>query len=295
MRRSKSRIRKQRRVRNTRRLKGGNPKKNFIFYNRFHYGDHIFNLKFFFNIANVLKERGITILYLYDPAYIKNVGELERYVNKDVVTLATIPAHSNPDGSLSSEAIELWLSNPIDGVPYQKVDQYFDLYYKHIVKILGIQDAGVNTSLYQKEDYLQDLYSKFDNKFKDLDILVINADPQSGQLNGYDKGKFDEMCKELHKNGYKMATTTEVDPSISCTYRDGLALQDIGAISTHAKCIIAINSGPMVPCYNEATKNSVKKWIIFVDGDTYEFKEIPVKRVNASYNFKSIQTNIKPA
>jgi hypothetical protein len=295
MRRSNSRIKKRRRVRHTRRLKGGNPKKDFIFHNRFHYGDHIFNLKFLFNISNVLKERGIKITYLYDPAYIKNVGELERYVNKDVVTLDTIPAHLNPVGSLPPEAIELWLSHPIDGVDYRKVDVFFDLYYKNIVKILGIQDAGVNTSLYQKEDYLQDLYNKFDNKFKDLDILVINADPQSGQLYGYDKRQFDTMCKRLHKGGYKMATTTEVDASIPCTYRDGLALQDIGAVSTHAKCIIAINSGPVVPCYNEATQKSVKKWILFVDGETYTFKDIPVKRVNASYNFNAIEHNIKPA
>jgi hypothetical protein len=50
-------------------------------------------------------------------------------------------------------------------------------------------------------------------------------------------------------------------------------LQDIGAICSHAKYVIAVHSGPIVPCYNEAAKNNVKKWIILVKRD-YRFKDV---------------------
>ena len=50
---------------------------------------------------------------------------------------------------------------------------------------------------------------------------------------------------------------------IECTMRDGLTMQDIGTISTHAKYIIAVHSGPIVPCYNSITKKNVKKWFVF--------------------------------
>jgi hypothetical protein len=54
---------------------------------------------------------------------------------------------------------------------------------------------------------------------------------------------------------------------------DKLMLQDIGAISTHAKYIIAVHSGPIVPCYNELAKNNVKKWIVLVNQD-YRMKDV---------------------
>jgi beta-glucosidase/6-phospho-beta-glucosidase/beta-galactosidase len=44
--------------------------------------------------------------------------------------------------------------------------------------------------------------------------------------------------------------------------RDGLTIQDIGAISIHAKYIVAVFSGPITACFNEYSKDNVKKWII---------------------------------
>jgi hypothetical protein len=51
--------------------------------------------------------------------------------------------------------------------------------------------------------------------------------------------------------------------------RDGLAIQDIGAVSTHAKIIIAAHSGPIVACFNRMTKDYVKKWIILMAHPIY--------------------------
>jgi hypothetical protein len=45
--------------------------------------------------------------------------------------------------------------------------------------------------------------------------------------------------------------------------KDGLSLQQIGAISTHARYIIGIDTGALTGCFNTYTKKYVKKWIIF--------------------------------
>jgi len=239
--------------RRRRRQRGGS--KEFHFYNAFHYGDNILNLKFFYNISQNLKDAGITIKYYYDPIYIKNSDELQRYLDSVVVSLH--PLNEKPE-----TAIELWMgnSNFVNNKSYNDVNEFYKVFYEKILSILGLNSKNINTSLFQKEDYLQGIYSKLDPKFHDLDILVINAEPQSQQI-VYNKSKMDEMCIRLSSK-YKIATTSCINDSITCTIKDGLKLQDIGAISTHAKYIIGIHSGPITACFNTDTQKSVKKWII---------------------------------
>ena len=244
-------------------LKGGNNP--IVFYNKYHYGDHILNLKFLFNISNKIKEKGIKIKYIYDPEYLKNVDELERYVNPETLELETFKGQNPQSGT------ELWMGNAIEGRQNKCnnnnciFDNYYREFYTMILSKLGIDPAGIDVSLYQDEPYLQDIYNKLDPKFKDLDILIINATPHSGQFN-YDKKKMDAMCSHLAKK-FKIAVTTPLDEdkSVVCTMTENLKLQDIGAISTHTKYIVGVHSGPLMACYTAATKANVKKWIIFND------------------------------
>jgi hypothetical protein len=270
---------------------GGDPSslaKVFHFFNTHHLGDNIFNLKFFFNISDIMKQNGISIKYYYDDAYVNNNrGELERFVNKD--TLSLHPIKDKPVNS-----IEIWMGNDVDGIHRDAFDTYYNAFYKNILKLIGLEGKDIDTSLYQPEPYLQDLYkdlnNKFNDKYKDLDILIINAFPNSGQML-YDKQKFDDMCAMLNKK-YKIATTTYVNGDIKCTGDDKLMLKDIGAISTHVKYIIGVHSGPIVPCYNKDTKNHVKKWILFLDSDL-EHKEINVVKLRSQYDFMKIEEHLK--
>lgn len=282
--------RKYAKRRKTRRIRGGS--REITFYNKYHYGDHIFNLKFLYKISSKLKEMGIHVRYLYDPNYIKNPDELRRYVDPAVVTLDTI-------NRLTPGAIELWMGNPINNLVITRnteknsigLDVYFDMFYKNIVSHLGIDPASINTSLYQDEPYLQDIYAKLDPKFKDLYILIINAEPKSGQV-VFHKKHFEEMCKRLAMK-YRVAITSPIHgvDTIPCTMQDGLMLQDIGAISTHAKYIIAIHSGPLVPCFNAATKAHVRKWVLFADNGTYH-SQINAKILPNNYDYRMIETEL---
>jgi hypothetical protein len=261
--------------------------KVFHFFNSHHLGDNIFNLKFFFDISDIMKQNGISIKYYYNNTYVNNNREeLERFINNDTMSL-----HVFTDKP--ANAVELWMGNMIEGIHHHNFDTYYNAFYTNILKLIGLDGKDIDTSLYQPEPYLQDIYNdinkKFNDKYKDLDILIINSFPNSGQII-YDKKKFDDMCIMLNKK-YKIVTTTHVNGDIKCTGDDKLKLQDIGSISTHVKYIIGVHSGPIVPCYNKDTKNSVKKWILFLDGKL-DHKEINVVRLKSQYDFMKVEEHL---
>ena len=237
-------------------LEGYSEKKIVHFHCRFHYGDNIANLKFFYNIAAKLKENNIMIYYYYDNNQNKNANEFERYVDNDTLTLRLLAERP-------SDSVELWMGMDIDGVGHGDFDVYFPKFYMRILTVLNMQNQGIDVSLYQKEDYLLDIYNKLDNKYKDLDILVLNSQPHSGQFASYNTDTMNAMCRKLATK-YRIATSSPADDSIPCTMSDGLAIQDIGAISTHAKYVVAVFSGPLTACFNKYSKDHVKKWIFLL-------------------------------
>ena len=247
----------------------------YHFYNKYHYGDNILNLKFFYNISEHLHKRNITIHYYYNDIYIKNKDELERYTNKDTMVLHTID--EKPE-----RAIELWLAHNYNGKKATaSFDEYFEGVYKRLLNYMGLNDLGIDVSLYQKEEYLLKIYDKLPDKFKNVDILFINAEPHSEQF-VYSKKQADAIAIELAKY-YRIVTTTPVNDAIPCTFTDGLKLQDIGAVSTHAKYVIGVNSGPLIPCLNYYAKQSVKKWILV---SQEKFTQIPCRRI---YNYRRLK------
>ena len=229
----------------------------FQFYSEMsHYGDTIFNLRFFYNIASFLKENDIKVLYFYDCNYIKNRIELDRYVDTEVVTLLDItdPRFKNPTQNL-------WMAESVYGFNiYQNFIEYFNKYYLRISNMLGLTLDPLYTNFFQPEFYLENIYNKLDPKYKNLDILIINSEPQSEQFE-YNKPEFDRLCRKLSES-YKVATTTFVNSSIPCTFEDGLTIQDIGAISTKAKYIMGVLSGPMTACFNKLTIDHVDRLFI---------------------------------
>lgn len=235
-------------------MKGGQESKTFYFYNRMHYGDNILNLKFFYVNTKLLKEKRIQIHYYYDSVYIKDIKELERYVDPAVV-------HLHPLSEKPESAIELWMDKIINNITSSNMDKYYNEFYKQILSYLGLADLQIDTSLYQKEDYLLDIYEKLDPKFKDIDVFLFNNEPTSGQFD-FDKTTFDALAKRLLSKKLKVVVLKPVG-DIPSTNTDGLLLQDVGAISTHAKYILGTNTGALTPCFNSYTKKFVKKWIIF--------------------------------
>jgi hypothetical protein len=181
-------------------------------------------------------------------------------------------------------SIGIWLLDNHNGKKsVRSYDEYYEEMYKRLLNYMGLNNLGIDTSFYQKEEYLLDIYEKLPDKFKNVEILFINAEPQSVQF-AYNKKRADAIAVELSQH-YRIVTTSPVNEQIPCTFTDGLKLQDIGAVSTHAKYIIGVNSGPLIPCLNYYTKQSVKKWI-FVSHD--RFTQIPYRRIHDYNNLSEI-------
>jgi len=260
-------------------------KKEFHFHCRFHYGDNIANLKFFYNIAPKLKENNIMVYYYYDNNQNKNAKEFTRYVDTNTLTLRTLSERP-------ADSIELWMGMDIDGMSHGDFDMYFPKFYTRILTAMSMQDQGIDVSLYQKEDYLLNIYDNLDNKYKELDVLILNSQPYSGQFASYNTTTMNAMCKKLATK-YKIATSSPVDDSIPCTMSDGLAIQDIGAISTHAKYIVAVFSGPLTACFNQYSKTHVKKWIFLLTNPLklIEIDNILLDNVEGVYNLIEEENN----
>lgn len=245
-----------------RRQRGGSLSKEFHFSNEYHFGDSIYNLKFFMGILPILSRRNIFIHVYVNP---DKINELKRYSDSKYIQLH--PINEKPSGT-----IQLWQGNSVNGTTRYDTEIYYKKTYEFIAKTIGIQNETINTSLYQDEDYLLDVYNKLDDKFKNVDVLIINGEPITERA-AFSKEKFNSLAKRLSKR-CKVVTTHCVDSSIACTLKDGLQIQDIGAISTHAKYIVSMHTGPIVACLNKHTKQHVRKWFI-VATERFNYTELP--------------------
>lgn len=223
----------------------------YHFHNDYHIGDCILSLRFFYSIANNLKEKNILIKFYYNESYIKEyVKELKCYTVSGIIEL--YPTSIKP-----SESRHLWMGLPIDGTRYHDWSIYFELQYKNISKILSLNLADINCSLWLSEEYLLDNYTKLTESCKDIDILIINSAACSGQYTR-DRSDMDTLCRYFDTS-YNIITTRKVD-NIKCTLDYDLRIQDIAAIATHAKYVIAIFTGPVCGLFNIQTKSVIKKW-----------------------------------
>jgi hypothetical protein len=226
----------------------------YKFHNNWHIGDCILALRFFYNIQSLLKANNINIKFLYNQSYIKeNIKELERYSVADTIDL--LPIKNNN----INNSYDLWMNHAINNINHTKWETYFNAYYTKIISQLQLSHLNINCSLWQQEDYLQDIYKTLPAKYKEIDILVINGTTHSGQYNR-DRSEMDALCIKLNTK-HTVVTTRKIE-GIPCTLDSDLRLQDIAAISTHSRYIIAIFTGPICALYTTSTKAYVKKWFI---------------------------------
>jgi hypothetical protein len=129
---------------------------------------------------------------------------------------------------------------------------------------------------YNAEKYKKDRKEINEEKMKKLNQYSIISDFLKDKKTILTSSNIDKIISEdlmittIYLNDFSNFSNLIIN--IKSTINDKLTIQDIGAISTHAKYIISPNSGPFVSFLNNDTKNNVKKWIIL--GGNNKFKEI---------------------
>lgn len=231
----------------------------FHIHNNFHLGDQIFNMIFFYNIKYFLERKGIHIRYYCPPEHLHQVIEFKSSNNVHILPLSQKPPNS----------FHMWIENNKLKCTFQRVKNkygkvrynfFFIRFFNYILRDIFKSFIRLKKFYYHDINLLH-RYENMEDKFKNVDILFLNSQPCSGQYH-YNKGEWDNYIRDLHGK-YKIVTTTHVEDYIPCTMHNQLTVKNIAAISTHAKIIIAINSGVVPGLLNSFTLRNVRQFYTF--------------------------------
>jgi hypothetical protein len=203
-------------------------------------------------LKGYLETTGKTIVFACNSQYINQVKE---FVQANI-TVVPLP---------ESKGLHIWIGNRFFKAHYYSgnIDKYgydgfFIRFNNDVLRHLNIP-IRLHTFAYTDPDLLV-RYDKLPVEYQDVDYLIINSVPLSHQYR-YNKGEWDKRIKELAKK-MKVVTTLKV-AGVPCTMDINLTLKGIGAVSTKAKNIIAVNTGPLSACMNTYALSYCKKWVIF--------------------------------
>lgn len=260
-------------------------------HNFYHLGDNIFNMLLFKNIKKYIEDNQIIIYYYCQPEYIKQVSEFNDSQNVIIKEIDKKPHNS----------FELWIDREIKGFSWTKLhnknvsigknrtnyDTFFVYFFNIALHVLNIR-VTLKKFYYKDKDLKHryiNLNKKHKNKYKNIQVLILNSQPLSGQFN-YNKSEWDDHINHLSKK-YNVITTTKVD-GIACTMDDKLSVKDIAAISAKAKIIIAINSGVVPGLLNKYTLNNVKQVYIFDNRCKFSYKKFQNKENIREINYEEL-------
>jgi hypothetical protein len=226
-----------------------------VLQNRHHLGDNIINFIFFYKIKDYIEENNIIIHYHCFEKYHNNLAEFncsKNIIIKDWKNIGYI----------------LWQggNNPQHHCIEDTLCGMFNIFLKSAAIPLS-----VNSFEYQDPE-LFTRYQNLDDKYKNIDILVINSTPLSGQYD-YNKDIWDDFIIRLSQK-FSVAATQKVNDNILSLH--DMSLKNIAALALKVKKIIAINTGPSVPLYNTDILNNVE--VIHLFGGSGQHKTRKIKQ-----------------
>ena len=257
--------------------------------NSYHLGDNIFNFILFYHIKKYIENNNIFIYYYCQEQYINQVSEFNPSKNIIIQRI---------NNELPKNTIELWQNNEKINVTFAKIQEkaknkivnynlFYKVFFNRFLKKIKIP-IKIN-NFYYKDTELFLRFNKLNQKYKEIDLLILNSQPLSDQYN-YDKQIWDGMIN-LYNQKYRLVTTTKVD-GILCTMDDNLTVKDIAALSINVKVIIAINSGVVPGLLNKYTLKGIKQFYIFDNRCFYSYPNFQSKKDIREITFQELNKYI---
>lgn len=218
--------------------------------NAWHLGDCIYSSIMLKKIQNYIEENDIVVYFYCEDEYIWQVRDFNNSANIIVESIRELPP--------GVDVHDLWMGctdyeynwfSAITKEDFISYNSYFCDLYNEILRKLEIP-VVINSFTYSDTDLVdrcKRINEQTNGKYLDIDFLINNGAPRSGQLN-YDINEWDNFITKLGEK-YNVVTTQKVN-NIKCTRDDNLPVKDIAAISLNAKNIIAIESGVTSGLYN---------------------------------------------
>lgn len=219
-----------------------------------HLGDNVFAMILFYNIKQYIEENNITIALLCRTEYHNQLHEFICSPNITLHDYYHIQFHSIPN------QFSLWMNDHYNLYHqlYQDTDHCLDAIlcgiYNHVLKQMNIPRT-LGKMEYTDLDLIH-RYNNLPDDCKDIQVLVVNSLPLSGQYN-VDDIAWNNYINELGSR-YKIITTRKVE-NIPCTLDFGLTVKGIAALSTKCKIIMGVNTGVIPGLLNTHTLENVNK------------------------------------
>ena len=235
--------------------------------NEWHLGDNIFVCIFFSKIKKYIENNNIFINYYCLGEHVNQTKEFIYSKNIKIFDLNEIPKDEN--------IIDLWIGsgdweyNAFSNLYYDdnspNYDVFLCIFYNNILKNNLKFPIVIEKFIFDNDDLdfldvAKQINEKTNNKYTNIDLLIINGNPLSNQLH-YDKNEWDRIITLFH-NKYDNVITTQKVENVKCTRDDNLTAKDIAAISTNAKKIIAIDSGVAIGLYNKYTIQNATTYML---------------------------------
>ena len=221
-----------------------------------HLGDNIINFIFFSKIKEYIESNNIIIHYRCHEKYHKNLNDFNCSENIVILPWENI-------------GYILWQRTVFEIMPANcAYEETLCLMFNVFLQNHNIP-ITVNSFDYTDKDLFV-RYQNLDNKYKNIDILVVNSYPLSGQYN-YNVLDWNIFLTKLSKK-YTIATTEKVNDNI-ISLQD-FSVKNIASIATNVKKIITINTGPSIPLYNTDILQNVDFIYMFCDDHTFKTPKI---------------------
>jgi hypothetical protein len=247
--------------------------------NRFNLGDQLFNMFFFSQIWEYISYNDIFINYACKEEYFPQIAQFIQPEYRDRINLVRWRPHQD---HVYQDYFLLWIGNKdhfvnnafscgkSKGFNVFLTDFFNEYLEKHLhaplrIKELVYIETPTGSDLLQRYNYLPE-------SMQNVDILFINSRPLSGQFR-YNVEEWNSYIEKAAER-WKVVTTMKVYGHIPCTLDYMMTVKTIAAIASHAKYIIAINTGPMAACMTEMTFKNVKMIYIFDDNNSFDHEKI---------------------
>jgi len=217
------------------------PKRIIVVHSNHHLGDQIINFILFKQIKEYIEANNIFIYYHCQRQHHINVVDFN-YSKNIIVT--------HIDYNSYTFGYELWMGTVQDRdfVEDRYCEMFNNFLQKHNIPIT------VDTFLYDDREDLIERFKNLGDKYENIDILIVNSTPLSGQFK-YDKNELNEFIIKLSKK-YRVATTETVNDEILSLNQ--VSLKNIASIAATVKKVIAINTGPFIPLYNRYVLENIE-------------------------------------
>lgn len=262
-------------------------KRTISFHMEYHLGDCLTHVHWMKKSCQIQREADFR--FYIKPEYHK---ECQLYAEPFGTRIAILPFDQKPES-----ALPCWITPVIKEQanatprPHRTMGatRNWELDYPELFVRLGDQLArscGLENPIKIKHDMVFELppwVSPLNGPGGEIKFLVINAPSQCNEFE-YNAADWEWLLAECTRRGPTICTHPN-KAGVFATWEECWTTMDLGNIAHRAENVIAIHTGPLWPCINTRSIETVKFWLICTRGHYFAYNE----RFHWARNFEAVK------